>query len=105
MLHIKAIIRPERFEAVRDALHGIGVEFFTYSDVAGVTYQQEQKYAYRGRAVYDSGSSTRRVVELVVPEIDAPEAIATIKDAANTGMAGDGKIFVWNVDQSIRISQ
>ncbi|MFQ3575300.1 MAG: P-II family nitrogen regulator [Cytophagales bacterium] len=105
MKYIKATIRPEKFDSVRDALYHIGIEFFTYTDVTGVSFQQEQKYSYRGRTLYDSGKVTLRVVDVIVPDEDASEVIEVIKKSAQTGMVGDGKIFMWDLEHSERISK
>ena len=105
MKKIQAIIRASKFEDVRDALHNIGVEFFIFYEVKGVTFQNEQKGSYRGLSIYDTtGSIPRRVIEVVVPEIDYKDAIECIKKAAYTGETGDGKIFVSTIDQALRIS-
>jgi nitrogen regulatory protein P-II 1 len=105
MKKIQAIIRATKFEDVRDALHNIGVEFFIFYEVKGVTFQNEQKGSYRGLQIFDSaGSIPRRVVEVIVPEIDAKDVAACIKKAAFTGETGDGKIFITPVDSAIRIS-
>lgn len=105
MKKIQAIIRASKFEDVRDALHGIGVEFFIFYEVKGVNFQNEQKGSYRGLSIYDTSSSIpRRVIEVVVPEIDSKEVIEIIKKAAHTGEVGDGKIFVSTIDQALRIS-
>ena len=103
MKRIQAIIRASKFDDVRDDLHKMGVEFFVFYDVKGVTFQNEQKGSYRGTSIYDAASIPRRAVEVVVPEIDAKEVIECIKRAARTGTAGDGKIFVSDVEDVIRI--
>ena len=104
MVEISAIIRAGKFDEVRDALHAIGVEFFTFYDVKGVTFTKEQKGSYRGTSIYDASSISRRKIDIVVPEIDAAEVVDVIKKAATTGVAGDGKIFVKDVKTSVRIS-
>ncbi len=105
MKKIQAIIRASKFEDVRDGLHAMGVEFFIFYEVKGVTFQNEQKGSYRGLSIYDStGAIPRRVIEVVVPEIDFQEVVACIKKAAYTGEVGDGKIFVSTIDAAMRIS-
>lgn len=105
MKKIQAIIRASKFEDVRDALHNIGVEFFIFYEVKGVTFQNEQKGSYRGMSIIDSaGATPRRVIEVIVPEIDAKEVVTCIKKSAHTGEVGDGKIFVSPVETAIRIS-
>ena len=105
MKKIQAIIRATKFEDVRDALHNIGVEFFIYYEAKGVSFQNEQKGSYRGLTVIDSaGVIPRRVIEVVVPEIDAKDVVDCIKKSAYTGEVGDGKIFVSSLDAALRIS-
>lgn len=103
MKRIQAVIRASKFDEVREDLHKMGVEFFIFYDVKGVTFQSEQKGSYRGTSIYDAASIPRRALEVVVPEIDAKEVIECIKKAARTGSAGDGKIFISDVEEVIRI--
>ena len=102
---VKAVIRINKLDDVRDALNNIGVEYFTYYDASGITYQNEQKFKYRGRSVTGAGSSPKRILEVIVPTDDAQEIIDTIKKAASTGVAGDGKIYSWEINSVVRISQ
>jgi nitrogen regulatory protein P-II 1 len=104
MIGIKALIRLTKFEDVKDALLAIGVEFFTYYDVRGVTFQAEQKGTYRGTSIMDSSSVQKRVLELVVPEEESKEVVDCIKKAASTGVVGDGKIYTFEIKNSVRIS-
>jgi len=104
MVEISAIIRAGKFDDVRDALHAIGVEFFIFYDVKGVTFTKEHKGSYRGANIFDASSISRRKIDIVVPEVDALEVVDCIKKAATTGVAGDGKIFVKDVKTSVRIS-
>ena len=104
MIGIKAVIRVTKFDDVKDALLLIGVEFFTYYDVRGVTFQAEQKGTYRGNSIMDSTSIQKRVLELVVPEDEMKEVVECIKKAASTGVVGDGKIYTYEIKSSTRIS-
>lgn len=105
MKRIQAIIRASKFDDVRNALHAIGVEYFIYYEVKGVSFQNEQKGSYRGASIIDTAASIpRRVIEVVVPEVDSEEVVACIKKSAYTGDAGDGKIYISPVDHSVRIS-
>jgi nitrogen regulatory protein P-II 1 len=104
MIGIKAVIRLTKFDDVKDALLMIGVEFFTYYDVRGVTFQAEQKGTYRGNSVMDSSSIQKRVLEIVVPEAEMQEVVDCIKKAASTGVVGDGKIYTYEIKTSTRIS-
>jgi len=105
MIGIKAVIRLTKFDDVKDALLEIGVEFFTYYDVRGVTFHAEQKGTYRGNTIMDSSSIQKRVLELVIPEAEAQEVIDCIKAAAATGVVGDGKIYTYDIKSSTRISR
>ncbi len=104
MIGIKAVIRLTKFDDVKDALLLIGVEFFTYYDVRGVTFQAEQKGTYRGNSIMDSTSIQKRVLEIVVPEAEMKEVVECIKKAASTGVVGDGKIYTYEIKSSTRIS-
>jgi nitrogen regulatory protein P-II 1 len=103
MIGIQAVIRITKFDEVKDALKEIGIEYFTYYDVRGVSFQAEQKGIYRGNSIIDSTSAQKRVLDLVVPEIEAPDVIACISKSASTGSAGDGKIYTYPVSSVIRI--
>lgn len=103
MIGIKAVIRITKFDDVKDALLQIGVEFFTYYDVRGVTFQAEQKGTYRGNSIMDSSSIQKRVLEIVIPEEEAEEVVECIKKAAATGVVGDGKIYTYQINSSTRI--
>lgn len=102
---IEAIIRTSKFDEVRFALHDIGVEFFTYTDVNGVTFQNENKGSYRGTSIVNATIIPRKMLEIIVPEIDALDVIEAISRAASTGQSGDGKIYVSKVESVKRISQ
>ena len=102
---IQAIIRASKFDEVRMALHDIGVEYFTYYEVNGITFQNESKGSYRGSSVVNAASVPRRVLEVVVPSIDADDVVEAIRKSANTGQVGDCKIYVSTVEEAIRISQ
>ena len=102
---IQATIRTSKFDEVRLALHDIGVEYFTYYEVNGVTFLNENKGSYRGTSIINAAVVPRRVLEIVVPSIDAEEVVEVITKSANTGQVGDGKIYVSTIDQAIRISQ
>jgi len=104
MIGIKAVIRITKFDDVKDALLKIGVEFFTYYDVRGVTFQAEQKGTYRGNSIMDSSSIQKRVLEIVIPKEEAEEVVECIKTAASTGVVGDGKIYTYEIQSSTRIS-
>ncbi len=103
MKKIEAIIRTSKFYDVKDALHKVGIDFFTFTDVKGVGNQKTEKVNYRG-AEYDLGSIARTKLEIVVSnEQFLRAAIDAILKVASTGEIGDGKIFVSTVEQAYRI--
>lgn len=102
MKKIEAIIQPSRFESVKDALKEIGVEGITVSEVRGHGRQKGHTEVYRGRE-YSVDLLPKVKLELVVPEAQAAKVIETITSAARTGKIGDGKIFVYSLEDAIRI--
>ena len=102
MKKIEAIIQPSRFESVKDALREIGVEGITVTDVRGHGRQKGHTEVYRGRE-YSVDLIPKVKLELVLPEARASQVISTILEAAKTGKIGDGKIFVTNIEEAIRI--
>lgn len=102
MKKIEAIVRFSKFEDVKEALEGIGVNFFTYLEVNGHGKQKGEAVTYRG-AVYDSGDIPRVKIELVIPESKAKEVITTILENGKTGVIGDGKIIVTPIEEFYRI--
>ena len=102
MKKVEAIIRSSKFKAVRDALKGIGVNFFTYRDVRGFGQQKSTSMVYRGTA-YDIGYIARMQLEILVAEDSLEQVVETIKEAAKTGEIGDGKIVVLPVESVTRI--
>ena len=102
MKKIEAIIQPSRFESVKDALREIGVEGITVTDVRGHGRQKGHTEVYRGRE-YSVDLIPKVKLELVLPESRSAQVISTILEAAKTGKIGDGKIFVTNIEDAIRI--
>jgi nitrogen regulatory protein P-II 1 len=103
MKKIEAIIRTSKFYEVKDALHKVGIDFFTYVDVKGVGNQRGEKVSYRGTE-YDLGSIARTKLEIVVSADNFLQAaIDAILAVGCTGEIGDGKIFISNVEQVFRI--
>lgn len=102
MTTVVAIIRPNRFEQVKDALADLGVEGMTVSEVRGHGRQKGHTETYRGRE-YDISLLSKLKMEVTVID-ERVEAIvnAIIKQAA-TGEIGDGKIFLYKVEDAIRI--
>jgi len=101
MKKIEAIIRKSRFEEVKDALHAIEVNFFSYWDVTGVG-NEKQGHVYRGVS-YSTTDIQRRFVSIVVSEPFYEKTINALLEAAYTGNVGDGKIFVSNIEETYRI--
>ena len=99
---IIAIIKPFKLEEVRDALAAAGVQGMTISEVRGFGRQKGQTEIYRG-AEYTTSFVPKVRIELVVPEGLAAAAIEAIQSTAATGTIGDGKIFLLDVAQAIRI--
>lgn len=102
MIKIEAIINPVKFEAVKDALVNAGVEGMTVSEVRGHGRQKGHTEVYRGRE-YDTDLLPKIKIELVVQDGVADGAVNAIVKAAATGKIGDGKIFLYKVDEAIRI--
>jgi nitrogen regulatory protein P-II 1 len=102
MTKVEAIIRPNRFEQVKDALAGLGVEGMTVSEVRGHGRQKGQTENYRGRE-YDISLLPKLKVETVVSDDRVEAVIEAIIKAANTGEIGDGKIFLFKAEDAIRI--
>ncbi|MBW1295616.1 P-II family nitrogen regulator [Aquimarina litoralis] len=101
MKKIEAIIRKARFKEVRDALHEIEVNFFTYWDVTGVG-NEKKGHLYRGIS-YSTSDIQRRYLSIVVSDEFAERTVQTIIDAAKTGEIGDGKIFISEIQNTYRI--
>ncbi len=99
---ITAIIKPFKLEDVRDALHEIGVQGITVTEVKGFGRQKGHTELYRG-AEYVVDFLPKVKIEIGIPADMADKVIDAISNAANTGKIGDGKIFVSNLEQTIRI--
>ncbi|MCS7209948.1 MAG: P-II family nitrogen regulator [Fimbriimonadales bacterium] len=102
MKRIEAVIRPIRFEAVKEALSEIGVHGMTITDVRGFGRQQGHTEKYRG-STYTLNLLPKIKIEVVAPDERVEEIISTIIEAAQTGEIGDGKIFITEVEDAIRI--
>lgn len=102
MTKIEAIIRPNKFEAVKAALIGLGVQGMTVSEVRGHGRQKGHTEVFRGRE-YDVDLLPKIKLELILQKESVEPAIEAISNAAYTGKIGDGKIFLYNVDGAVRI--
>jgi len=99
---IIAIIKPFKLDDVREALTDIGVAGMTVSEVKGFGRQKGQTEIYRG-AEYSTNMVPKIKIEIVCATDLAPRVVETIQAAANTGAIGDGKIFVLDVGEAVRI--
>jgi nitrogen regulatory protein P-II 1 len=99
---ITAIIKPFKLEAVRSVLVGMGVEGMTVSEVKGFGRQKGHTEIYRG-SEYTVDFLPKIKIELVLADSKVQEAVAAIIKAAKTGKIGDGKIFISNVEEAVRI--
>jgi nitrogen regulatory protein P-II 2 len=99
---IIAIIKPFKLEEVRDALAAAGVQGMTVSEVRGFGRQKGQTELYRG-AEYTTAFVPKVRIEAIVQASLIQSAVEAIQQSAITGTIGDGKIFVLDVDQAIRI--
>jgi nitrogen regulatory protein P-II 1 len=99
---IEAIIKPFKLDDVKDALHDVGVSGITVSEVKGFGRQKGHTELYRG-AEYVIDFLPKVKVEVVVEDSLVDNVVEAIENAARTGRIGDGKIFVLDVDQAIRI--
>jgi len=102
MKRITAVIKPFKLDEVREALAGVGITGLTVTEVKGFGRQKGHTELYRG-AEYVVDFLPKVKIEVVVPDSSADPAIDAIVKAAKTGRIGDGKIFVTNVEQVIRI--
>src|SRR6266542_5811406 len=99
---IKAIIRHNKVDDVRDALEKIGVSGMTVTEVRGHGKQKGHTAIYRGKE-YNVSLLPKMQIEVVVTNTIADEAIRAIVEAARTGEIGDGRVFVLPVEQAYRI--
>jgi len=102
MKKIEAIIQPHKLEDVKEALKSIGVDGMTITEVRGHGRQKGHKEVYRGME-YQVDLLPKVKIELVVADPREDEVLRTLVSAARTGKIGDGKIFVYNVADAIRI--
>lgn len=102
MKKIEAIIQPHKLEEVKEALRGIGIDGMTISEVRGHGRQKGHKEVYRGME-YQVDLLPKVKLEMVIPSERADEVINTLVTSARTGKIGDGKIFVYDVAEAIRI--
>jgi nitrogen regulatory protein P-II 1 len=102
MKRIEAIIQPHKFEEVKEALKGIGVDGMTITEVRGHGRQKGHKEVYRGME-YQVDLLPKVKLEMVVSDARCEEVVQTLVASARSGKIGDGKIFVQEVAEAIRI--
>jgi nitrogen regulatory protein PII len=102
MKKIEAIIKPFKLDDVKEALNEIGIQGMTISEVKGYGRQKGHKEIYRG-AEYVVDFIPKIKIEIVAEAGRVDEVVDKIREAANTGKIGDGKIFIFPVEQAIRV--
>jgi nitrogen regulatory protein P-II 1 len=102
MKKIEAIVRPHKAEEVREALLDAGIRGMTISEVRGIGRQKGHKEVYRG-SEYNVGFVPKVKLEVVVADKQLESALSTIVKTAKTGEVGDGKVFVTNIEEAIRV--
>jgi nitrogen regulatory protein P-II 1 len=102
MKKIEAIIQPHKLEDVKEALKASGVDGMTIWEVRGHGRQKGHKEVYRGME-YEVDLLPKMKLEMIVPDERSDEVIQTIINSARTGRIGDGKVFVYDVADAIRI--
>lgn len=102
MKKIEAIIKPFKLDEVREALTGLGIAGMTVTEVKGFGRQKGQTEIYRG-AEYATNMVPKVKIELVCDDALASRVVETLQQSAGTGSIGDGKIFVLDVGQAVRI--
>jgi nitrogen regulatory protein P-II 1 len=99
---VTAVIKPHKWEEVREALEAYGVTGMTVSEVSGYGRQKGHTEVYRG-AEYDIALVPKIRVEILVDDADASEVVDVIVKAAQTGRIGDGKVWVSSVESVVRV--
>src|ERR1700733_9408746 len=102
MKKIEAIIQPFKLDEVKEALKGIGIDGMTITEVRGHGRQKGHKEVYRGQE-YNVDLLPKVKFELVVSDARLEDVIVALTASARTGKIGDGKIFVYNVAEAVRI--
>jgi len=102
MKKIEAIVKPFKLEEIKDALGTIGISGMTVTEVKGFGRQKGHTEIYRG-SEYTVDFLPKLKIEMVVPDDQAEGAVDAIVKAAKTGKIGDGKVFLTNVEEAVRI--
>ncbi len=101
MKKIEAVIRKSKFEDVKQALYDAEIDWFSYWDITGLGKSTEEQIV-RGQ-VFKSGYIQRRMISIVVRDVNLEKTIKAILSSASTGEQGDGKIFVYEIEETYRI--
>lgn len=104
MQKIEAIIRPDKLDEVKEALRGAGVEGMTISEVRGHGRQKGHTELYRG-VEYTIDLIPKLKIEIVLPDDRIESVVSVLMRTARTGAIGDGKIFIYDVVDAVRIRQ
>ncbi len=102
MKKIEALIQPFKIDEVKGALMGIGIDAMTITEVRGHGRQKGHKEVYRGQE-YNVDLLPKVKLEIVVTAARSEEVVKALSDAARTGKMGDGKIFIYDVAEAVRI--
>ncbi len=102
MKKIEAIIKPFKLDEVKESLNDIGIHGMTVSEVKGFGRQKGHTELYRG-AEYVVDFLPKIKMEIIVTDDLVPQVVETVEKSARTGRIGDGKIFVTNVEEVVRI--
>ncbi|HSI64899.1 MAG TPA: P-II family nitrogen regulator [Candidatus Saccharimonadia bacterium] len=102
MKKIEAIIKPHKFEEVQEALREAGLQGMTVTEVKGFGRQRGHTEIYRG-SEYTVDFVPKTKIEILVGDEQVASVVKTISDAARTGKVGDGKIFIYNITDVVRI--
>lgn len=102
MKKVEAIIQPFKLEDVKEALKAIGIDGMTVTDVRGHGRQKGHKEVYRGQE-YNVDLLPKTKLEMIVPDARLDDVVKTVVCAARTGKIGDGKLFVYEVAEAVRI--
>jgi nitrogen regulatory protein P-II 1 len=101
MKKIEAIIRKSKFEDVKKALYDVDIDWFSYWDITGLGKSTEDQVV-RGQ-IFQSNYIQRRMISIVVRDINLEKTVNALMESARTGDPGDGKIFVSDIDETYRI--
>ena len=101
MKKIEAVIRKSRFEDVKEALNEAGIDWFSYWDITGLGKSTEDQVV-RGQ-IFKSNYIQRRMLSIVVRDVNLEKTVNAILNSARTGEMGDGKVFVYDIEETYRI--